>query len=195
MASRKARGTAATPTPQSSGKQPKKKTRKKTAPAPPAAAPPPAPEPDRSTGGRPPIEVTARDLEQIEVMARLGLREDAMACVLGWSERTFHRRKVDTPEVLASLQKGVANAAIIVGNKLWQAIQKGEGWAIRWYEMTRLKYRPGAEVMGPGGGPVPIEDVSGLSDPARKARIQELLDRGAQRALQASGDAGDDATP
>lgn len=135
--------------------------------------------------GRPRITPSARDLEQIEVMARIGTREDAIAMVLGWSPKTFQRRKQDTPEVLTALNKGVANANIVVGNKLWQAVMAGKGWAIRWFEMTRLGYAPLRHIAGPGGGPIPMEDVSTLAPEQRRARIRELLDKGQQRAQAA----------
>jgi hypothetical protein len=171
------------------------KARRRAPPAPPATPAPATEAAPPGQPGRPRIEVTDRDLEQIEAMARLGMREDAMAIVLGWGVRTFQRRKVDTPEVLAALEKGTANAEIVVGNKLWQAVMAGKGWAIRWFEMTRLNRAPVRHVAGPGGGPIPLEDVSTLAPAERRTRIQQLLEAGQRRATAAAlaGAEGDDA--
>jgi hypothetical protein len=82
------------------------------------------------------IEVTAKDAQQIEVMAGLGLTVEQIATVLGISPRTFNRWCQD-PTILAHYKKGLDTAQVQISQTLFQKAKDGDTTAIIWYEKTR----------------------------------------------------------
>jgi hypothetical protein len=82
-------------------------------------------------------EITEDLLRQAEELAGYGLSMPQIAAVLGFCERTLHRRKNENESLLAALKRGRARAAAIVGKALFQRAKDGDVPAIRWWEMTR----------------------------------------------------------
>lgn len=82
-------------------------------------------------------EIDEQMIRQIEELAGYGLSMPQIAAVVGFSERTLHRRKNDHEAVEAALARGRARAAAIVGKALFQRAKDGDIPAIRWWEMTR----------------------------------------------------------
>ncbi len=76
-------------------------------------------------------------LRQAEELAGYGLRQDQIAAVLGFSERTLLTRKQENEAFAAAIQRGKAKAAAIVGKALFGRAKDGDVPAIRWWEMTR----------------------------------------------------------
>lgn len=86
-----------------------------------------------------PITCTITDemLSKIEMMAGWGLARAQIAAVLGFSETTLIRKKVDEKRVSDALEAGKAKAQGRVGKSLFERAVEGDVAAIRWYEMTR----------------------------------------------------------
>jgi len=82
-------------------------------------------------------EVDENMLRQVEELAGYGLTLDQIAAVLGFSERTMHRRKDEDENLVAAIKRGKAKAAAIVGKSLFGRAKEGDVPAIRWWEMTR----------------------------------------------------------
>lgn len=82
-------------------------------------------------------EIDEQMIRQIEELAGYGLSMPQIAAVVGFSERTLHRRKNEYEAVEAALARGRARAAAIVGKALFQRAKDGDVPAIRWWEMTR----------------------------------------------------------
>lgn len=82
-------------------------------------------------------EIDEQMIRQIEELAGYGLSMPQIAAVVGFSERTLHRRKNEHEAVEAALSRGRARAAAIVGKALFQRAKDGDVPAIRWWEMTR----------------------------------------------------------
>lgn len=76
-------------------------------------------------------------LRQVEELAGYGLTLPQIAAVLGFSERTMHRKKDSDEALVAAIERGKAKAAAIVGKSLFGRAKQGDVPAIRWWEMTR----------------------------------------------------------
>lgn len=72
-------------------------------------------------GGRPKIELTEQQKNQISFYAKNGLPMEAIAQLIGVSERTLWRRIREDPEVLALYKKGVYLANSAVANWLFDS--------------------------------------------------------------------------
>lgn len=86
---------------------------------------------------RPKFEITAKALQQIETLAGYGLTLAQIAAVIGTSEATLKRNKLEEASVLSALEAGRAKAQGIVGKSLFERARAGDVGAIRWWEMTR----------------------------------------------------------
>lgn len=109
--------------------------------------------------------LTENDLRQVEELAGYGLSLPQIAAVLGFSERTIHRKKDDDPDLVAALERGKAKAAAIVGKALFVRAKDGDVPAIRWWEMTREGRSERAQTESR------VEVVSDAETDARLARI------------------------
>jgi|694.fasta_scaffold28320_7 hypothetical protein len=76
-------------------------------------------------------------LRQVEELAGYGLTLEQIAAVLGFSERTMHRKKDSDDALMAAIRRGKAKASAIVGKSLFGRAKDGDVPAIRWWEMTR----------------------------------------------------------
>ena len=90
--------------------------------------------------GRKAFEFTAERIQMVERMAAVGMAEYLMAGVLGISPRTFAKYKAKMPEINAAIQRGMGEAAFIVGKSLFNEARDGNVQAVRWFEATRLGY-------------------------------------------------------
>jgi hypothetical protein len=89
-------------------------------------------------GGRPRLEITARDIRQVEKLGGLGLTAQEIALVLGIGESTFLRWR-DEPGVMEALLKGRAAANCAVAQTLYKKALAGDLGACIWWEKTRAK--------------------------------------------------------
>lgn len=110
-------------------------------------------------------EIDENMLRQIEELAGYGLTLEQIAAVLGFSERTMHRRKDADPAIVAAIQRGKAKASAIVGKALFGRAKDGDVPAIRWWEMTRDGRSERAQTDSR------VEVVSDAETDARLARI------------------------
>ncbi|MGC8710972.1 MAG: hypothetical protein ACP5RH_01135 [Leptodesmis sp.] len=95
---------------------------------------------DKTTSGvgRKKIQLSERDLEQIEVMAGFGLQEDRIARVIGISPKTLQRRKKEMELLQEAIERGRAKAEVAIGRSLYNlAVVDQNISAIIWYEKTR----------------------------------------------------------
>lgn len=108
---------------------------------------------------RPRIDI---DIEQVAELAGRGLSQAEICLVLGISEKTLERRKVEMSVLADAIKRGRAVAADAVANKLYEMATKGDLGAIVWYEKTRCGRtdKIAHEVTGKDGGPVEITAVA-----------------------------------
>lgn len=121
-----------------------------------------------------PFEITARDQQQIEVLAGLGLSLDRVALVLGISGSTLDRW-LQADEVKMLYKNGVAKAETTIAKTLFEKAKDGDMTALIWYEKTRMGRSDRTEVKHTGSADSPVEIV--LSPQQRKIRIAELQQR------------------
>lgn len=125
--------------------------------------------------GRPQIEI---DPEKVRSLAATGLSQQQIADSLGISEKTLRNRKKGINSVFAeAIKKGKAQGLAVATSKLFEAVKRGEPWAIcfmlkcqgGWNEKSYL------EVTGKNGEAIQIEQKSVLND-KQKAMLDKLLD-------------------
>ena len=110
------------------------------------------------TGGRPRIEFSADQVEQIEKLAAV-LSQEQVCDFFGITEKTLRARMYDDPAVGSAWARGRAKAVAKVGSGVLQRAIAGDPQAAQlfltriggWSEATRH------EVSGPGGGVIPTE--------------------------------------
>jgi len=83
---------------------------------------------------RPRIEL---DISRIEELAAQGLTQTEICLVIGISESTLLRRKLEMEVLTAAIKSGKAKAASEISNTLYQMARGGDLGAIVWYEKTR----------------------------------------------------------
>lgn len=106
-------------------------------------------DPERDTipsGGRPKIEITKRDISQIEQFSSIGLTSKEIASMLGISRPTYQRWFRD-PEVLSAISRGKAQGLALVGKALQDKALNGDTHAMVWYEKTRGKRTDRVEIV------------------------------------------------
>lgn len=87
--------------------------------------------------GQPKVELEAGDLKLLERLAGLGLSERNMATAIGVSDATWEALKKRDPRLSGALEKGRAEAARQVANRLFQLCMRGNLGALIWWEKTR----------------------------------------------------------
>lgn len=83
---------------------------------------------------RPRIDI---DIEQVAELAGRGLSQAEICLVLGISEKTLERRKIEMSVLADAIKRGRAVAADAVANKLYEMATGGDLGAIVWWEKTR----------------------------------------------------------
>ena len=79
------------------------------------------------------ISITEDDIARVEVMAGYGLTKEQISRVFGISPFAFCRTKKSNAKFKEAYERGVAKAHEMVAAKLFQAIQEGSPWAIKFY--------------------------------------------------------------
>ena len=105
-------------------------------------------------GGRPKIELTQRDIEQIETMAGLGMSMERICLVLSTSDRpislaTLERRKSESKKAQAAWERGQAVGETRISKRLYDVALEGDVTALIWIEKTRYRraaYKPPEEL-------------------------------------------------
>ena len=83
---------------------------------------------------RPKLEI---DTFRVEELAAQGLSQAEICLVLGISEDTLSRRKMDSADIAEAIKRGKAKAASEISNTLYLMAKGGDLGAIVWYEKTR----------------------------------------------------------
>lgn len=83
---------------------------------------------------RPRIEI---DISRVEELAAQGLSQAEICLVIGISEDTLSRRKMDSAAIADAIKSGKAKAASEIANTLYQMAKGGDLGAIVWWEKTR----------------------------------------------------------
>ncbi len=120
-------------------------------------------------GGRPPHVPTEATRQQVTSLILFGLGQAEVSTVLGISEPTlvkYYRDEIDTTKakVGAKIASGLARLAMKVGEK--GSFKEGALTAAIFYLKTQGRWREvnSTELSGPGGAPIPVLDLSKLSD-------------------------------
>lgn len=97
--------------------------------------------------GRPTITLSDDDVATVERLAgKLNIGE--IAHILGFSERTLHRRFKDDPRVLAAYQKGHSSAIERVADSLFLKAIQGDTTAQIFYLKTQAGWKETVKVEG-----------------------------------------------
>lgn len=121
---------------------------------------------------------TKEQRKDVEKYAAVGAPQMVIASILGIHVNTLPKHFRD------ELDNGLAKANAMVGGKLFTRAMEGDNACIFFWMKTRAGWRDVSthEHSGPGGGPIPLKDMSGYSD--------EQLDQLARAAaILAGGDA------
>jgi hypothetical protein len=122
--------------------------------------------------GRPPIELSKRDLRTIEGMAALGRTVAEIALALGFSERTFHNKKAVDDEVFSAWQRGRLKGVTSVAAVTFRNAMEGDQRAAEFY----LGAFHGITVRTPQGTVTPgLEGVPDQDDPFQIADPHDEL--------------------
>lgn len=84
--------------------------------------------------GRPRIDI---DIALVADLAGRGLSQAEICLVVGISEDTLSRRKLESAAFADAIKRGRAVAADAVANKLYEMATSGDLGAIVWWEKTR----------------------------------------------------------
>jgi hypothetical protein len=93
--------------------------------------------------------ITQESLDQIEMLAGMGLTVNQIAAIIKLSPRSIRDRKNFDRELTAALTRGRAIAGEKVAQALFQRCMEGDVQAIRWYEQSRMRHSGTAPVMVP----------------------------------------------
>lgn len=131
----------------------------------------------RTGAGRKPVSI---DLEQVEKLAALQCTEAEIASVLGVSERTIERRKLQ-PDFVEAMTRGKARGRVSLRRNMWTLANKGNPAANIFLAKNLLGYKDyfSNEHTGPEGGPIvmsPAPELSLLSDEEIK-QLNELVNK------------------
>lgn len=85
---------------------------------------------------RPRIELTQREIRQIEALAALGFTEAEIAEALGISERTFRNKKANEDAIHAAWKRGKAKAKAVVAAVAFRNATDGDQRAVEFYLAT-----------------------------------------------------------
>lgn len=86
-----------------------------------------------------PIKFTRKELDQISIMAGLGLTIERIALILGISPATFYRKKKLQYDVKQAYETGLAKSEYTISKTLFEmATQERNLPAIIWWEKTRF---------------------------------------------------------
>ena len=83
---------------------------------------------------KPKIEI---DLNEVEDLASRGLTKQQIADKLGISERTLYTRQSESAEFAEAIKRGGAKGVAFASNKLFEAVERGEAWAICFFLKTK----------------------------------------------------------
>ena len=104
-------------------------------------------------GGMPPHDPTEETRKQVETMAAMGIRQDAMSSILDIDPKTlrkYYRRELDT---------GSTKATLKVAQSLFkQATEQNNTAAQIFWMKARAGWREGIDLShaGPDGGPIAV---------------------------------------
>lgn len=123
---------------------------------------------------KPKIEI---DIQKVKALAQRGLSQEKIALALGVSERTLRNRKKESTEFAEAIKKGQSEGEAMIVDKLFEAANRGEAWAICFFLKCRCGWNEKSylEVTGKNGDPIQIEQKSVLND-KQKAMLDKLLD-------------------
>jgi hypothetical protein len=126
----------------------------------------------RPMAGRKPVNI---DLEQVEKLAAIQCTEAEIASVLGVSERTIERRKLQ-PDFAEAMARGKARGRVSLRRNLWSLANKGQPAANIFLAKNLLGYKDyvANELSGPDGSPIaigPVPEFTDLTDEELKQLI------------------------
>lgn len=111
------------------------------------------------------------DLAAVERLAAVGMTQQEIAAHLGIHRATLHARRKESAAVDRAFEKGRIKAKVVAVSALWQAIQRGEVSAIKYYLTTRCGWKPisNPELTGAGGSDLipPHYEVQFVDGPGR----------------------------
>ena len=116
-----------------------------------------------------PTKLTPEKINQIELLAGIGLTLRQICMVVDISENTLHTNNRINRQLSAALERGKAKAQGTIGKALFKKAEAGDVNAIRWWEMTRAGRREKVDVESNN-----TTTITAMTPSERKKRIQEL---------------------
>lgn len=112
--------------------------------------------------GRPRLEITHRDLHQIQQFAAIGLTKREIAMMIGITAKQLHVWEKHA-EVADAIQRGRANGLAMAGKKLYDKVVAGDMTAIIWFEKTRGKRSERVQVVNEDEAAAIQQQLAGMS--------------------------------
>lgn len=121
--------------------------------------------------GKPEVRVTAKMIAQAEVMATYGMKRKLIAEYFGLSWGKFNEMTNGSPRLLKALRRGNAVGVESASKQLFEAVEKGEPWAIKFFLTHRGLFNTSATTVDdPADAPDTIPD-SLPPDPNEAAKV------------------------
>jgi hypothetical protein len=141
----------------------------------------------KNKGGRPAaLQSDDNTLEVVRGLGRIQATTKECAAVLGVSEPTFIKFKKDNPRAQEAYEQGLETGKASLRRYQFDLAKKGNATMQIWLGKQLLGQRDQKDIGGPGGGPIPVIDLSKIADMS-----DEELDT-VERALIRLGFAGSD---
>ena len=110
-------------------------------------------------------------IAQVEVMATHGLKRKTIAAYFGLSWGKFNEMANGNEGLLKALRRGDATGVAFASSKLYEAVEKGEPWAIKFFLTHRGMFNTTAMAVDePADAPDTIPD-SLPNDPNEAAKV------------------------
>jgi predicted transcriptional regulator len=118
-----------------------------------------------------PVKIDDVNLEQVEIIASLGMTDEEIAVILGISPRTLNYWKKRGPEFLQSLKRGKLKADFQIAKSLYEKAKAGDTTAMIFWlknrQPERWRDRQQHDVSAEVKGEIKITVISAVPRPPK----------------------------
>ena len=120
------------------------------------------------------------NLDLVKALASQGMKDEKIAETLGIGLSTLYRKKAQLREFREAIKRGNAESEAVATSKLFEAVKRGEAWAICFFLKARHGWREsdvpgGVNVNINGGASGMTSEAAVEAEKARAAKRRELL--------------------